>query len=360
MPDNKHLRFLLKLLYAVLIALAIWLLFKYLFPWSLPFIIAFSLAALTNPLVSRLAKKTRLSRGASSALVTTAVLLLFFTVVTVIITQLLFELGELLVRLPDVIAELPDLSAAVEEKLFGHILAMPASVQAFLGGILSSIRDWLSTLPAIFSGWLVEAVSSFAAGIPNFFVFLITTCISTYFMSGSYNDIKAFIMRCIPKRFHRQVRSTKGTLQLSFFSWLRVQLILTLITFAELAVALLVIRVDYPLIMAAVTALVDLVPLLGTGIILIPWAIFSLMRGRAVEALSLVLLHILVNVARRVIEPKLLSEKLGLHPLVSLIAVYIGYKALGVVGMICLPFVIIMLKQLQEQENLELLQLTKN
>lgn len=354
MPENKHLRFFLKLLYAGVAVLAVWLSFRFLLPCLLPFIIAFAIAGLVEPLVRTLCENGRLLRSFSSALVTLTVLLALFALIVLIASRVFLELSNLFENLPTLLAGLPAVSSKIETFIYKYIIAMPPSVQDFLFNISDKLIEQSMGIPVKIYEWLLGKVTSMAVSLPKTVIFFFTTALATFFMSSNYKDVKSFIMRQIPDRFHDRVRKTKGQMKLTLWQWVKAHLLILAITFCELTVGLLFMRVDYAILLAALIAVVDILPVFGTGTILLPWAIIDLISGNGSQCFSLLLLWAVISIVRNIIEPKLIGDRLGLHPLITLIAMYVGYCTLGITGMIFMPLAAIMLKQLNDWEYIKL------
>ena len=136
--------------------------------------------------------------------------------------------------------------------------------------------------------------------------------------------------------------------------YVRSQLLLMLITFAELCVAFTLLGIDYGLLLSAATAVIDALPVFGVGTVLLPWAAYSFLMGNFSLGVGLVITYGAATVLRSCLQAKLLGDQLGLHPLVSLVSIYVGYRAMGVGGMILLPIAATVLKKLNDSKMLRL------
>ena len=324
MPSNKHLRLILKIIYLAVGIVAAVLFFRYLLGWILPFLIAFALAAAIEPAVRYLSEHMRLPRSLASAIMTILILVLFFGLVTVVILRAIFEINRLLDKLPQLLASLPSAYSELEIKIYKYILSLPVSSQEFATDIVKGLLERSAEIPSTLYSKLLAVVSSAAAATPKAILFSVTTALATFFTSSSYRKVKDFILRQIPPKWHEQVLFTKGQLKLTIWQWAKAQLLMLLITFFELMVGFLMLRVDYALLLAAIIAIIDALPVFGTGIVLLPWSVIDLISGNTTRGIALLILYVLTYLVRRIIEPKLIGDKLGLHPLATLLAMYIG------------------------------------
>lgn len=354
MPSNKHLRLILKIIYIAVGIIAIVLFFRYLLGWLLPFLIAFVLAAAIEPAVKYLNERTRIPRSLASAIMTVLILVIFFGILTAIVLRAIFEIDRLLDKLPQLLTSLPSTYSELEIKIYKYILSLPTSSQEFATNVVKNLLERSAEIPSALYSKLLNIVSSAAASTPKVILFSVTTALATFFTSSSYRKVKDFILRQIPVKWHKQVLFTKGQLKLTIWQWIKAQLLILLITFFELMIAFLMLRVDYSLLLAVIIAIIDALPVFGTGIVLLPWAIIDLVSGNTTRGIALIVLYVLTYLVRRIVEPKLIGDKLGLHPLATLLAMYLGYCTLGVGGMIFMPLVLILLKQLQDTEYISL------
>lgn len=185
-------------------------------------------------------------------------------------------------------------------------------------------------------------------------VTLFFSIIATFFISMDYTNVVSFLARQIPKRHRALLFDIKDFLVHTVLKMIKAYLILMLITFAELSIGFLIIDLDYALLIAAMIALLDLLPVIGTGGIMIPWIAVELFRQNYNLALGLSIIYLIVTVFRNIIEPKIVGDQIGLHPIISLVAIYLGLRTMGVMGMIFMPILAILIKWLCEKEHLKL------
>lgn len=348
MPENKHARLLLRLLYTALALLGLWLFLTVLLPWLLPFLLALLLAwALERP-VAFLTQRLSLPRWAAAAICTVVLSLLLCGALGLVLWRLGYEASLLLGRLPTLLSALPSLGAALEDWAYRFLVAAPVGLQEFLRDALDNLVSRGIAIPNQFYDALAGLVGSVLSALPDIGLFLFTTALATYFTSASRPGVLAFLRRQIPRAWRPRLDAARRLLRGTLGGWLRAQGLLMLVTFGELTVGLLLLRVDLAVLLAALTALLDALPVFGTGTVLLPWAVFSLLSGNWSRALGLVVLYGVISAVRSLLEPKLVGERLGLPPLAALLAMYVGFRAFGVAGMILAPLCAILLKQFHD------------
>lgn len=295
--QEKQRAFLVRTAYWAVWTALLWLGVRYLLRWLLPFILALGLAALVEPVIAWCRRRMGLKRGFTAAVVTIAVTAAILALAAVIVWQLIRQ------------------AAVLAERA---------------------------------SGACITAAGALAAALPGVFLFCGTTALAVFFTTGSYPRIMAFFRRQLGTRLDR-ARGVKANLLSTLGKWFRAQAILLGVTFCELLAGFLLMGQRYALLLAAVTALVDALPVFGTGTVLLPWAAACLLLGQAPRAVALAALYAVISAVRSFLEPKVMAAQAGLPPLAALAAMYAGFRAFGVAGMILLPVALLFVKQLHDQ-----------
>lgn len=347
MPENRHLRFLLILLYIILGVLGAYLIFKYVLKWLLPFVIAFIVAAMLKRPTAFLTKKLHLTRGFVSIFM---VIFVYGVVGTGIGLLTSFTIGQLrafAADLPSYLSALPDVLNGLWSDMIDLVQKLPETVsEPILTFIESAISDF--SAPSMNVGSIFGTVKSVAFSIPTILIFTIAMLASTFYLLKDFDRIMVFLAAQIPDRITESVTRLKKHMVTTLGRWFRAMGIIILITFAELTIGFLIIDLDYALLVAAIVALIDALPVFGTGTVLIPWAVYLLLTGNYSRALYILLLYGIITIIRNIIEPRILGDHIGLNPLVMLICFYLGYITLGLVGMFVLPVLLVCLDKLQE------------
>jgi len=318
---------------------------RWLLPWLLPFFIAWGIAALLEPAVVRLCRK-----GVRRGVAACVCLLIAFAVLGILLwmllSRLMAELSGLLVRLPEILTGISDTLRNWEVALASYLDKTPEGLRQWTDRALDSVVSSLTTLPGKLSAHVLRIVPAVASSAPAVLLFAVTVVIGTFFISSSYPDLLHGAARHLPEQFLCRARLMRRDLRRTLGRWFRAQLIMLLITFAALTAAFLLLRVDYALLLALVTALIDALPVLGTGTVLLPWTLYAFLTGQIPLGVGLAITYAGVTVLHQSIQAKLLGDQLGLHPLAMLLAIYLGFRICGVWGMLGFPILAVSLKQI--------------
>ena len=343
----KTVRLLEKLIYAAVILAALWLTTRYLLRWIAPFIPAFILAASIEGPVKKLCCGGW-GRKWASAVMTLAVLSLLAGACIAAASASVSRLSLLIGELP----ELAEKAAAFVARAKQLLSRLSSSSGGFLGKYISRMLedsvDGIANVPEL----ILRKVLSVAAGVaqagPDVLLFVATAWIGTYFLSASYEKTVAFLACQLPEKALRRLSELSHHLRDSFSGWLRAQLILMLITFFELLAAFLIMHIKGAGLLAGMTAVIDALPVFGTGIVLLPWAVYSMLAGDTARAIGLSVSWGVISVVRSCVQAKLLGDQIGLDPLASLFAIYVGWRVCGVFGMIVFPLLLVLLQKLND------------
>ncbi len=346
-------RIILLLLGLLLGAGALWLALRFLLPWTAPFLAAWGLAALLEPAVGFLARH-RWPRAAAAALCTIAALSLLLWGLAVLAGRGLSAAAALARILPVLMEALGRRLQQLEEIIKEHIRSVPEPAADLLRRSLPAFGSTLAALPAQLSQGAVGLLTRTAQASPDTLLFLVTAGLGTYFLSAAFPTVNAFLLAQLPTDFRRRLEGLGGDLKNGFGGVLRAQLILMGMTFFELLAAFLLLRVHSAAMLAAGTALIDALPVFGTGVVLVPWALACLLLGRTRRALGLLLCWGVVSLVRSCAQAKLLGDQIGLHPLASLLSVYVGWRVCGVWGMLAFPPLLMALIRLNDRGVVQL------
>lgn len=327
------------------IFLAVRLGVRYLLPLLLPFLLGAVLALAAEPVVGLLNRKLGFSRGWGAGIGVTFAIGLFALLVMLLAALIIRELGMLAGALPDLGETAKSGLAALSDWLKDLTRFAPKSVrkplsdsisQLFSGG--SALLDRLTEVALSLAGGVLRAVPDSALGLG-------TAVISAYMISARLPRLRAGIKGLLGERL-RPVLETLGRIKTAVLGWLQAQFKLMAVTWAVMSVGFLVLRIPYGLLWAAVVALVDAFPVLGTGTVLVPWSLICFLQGDSGRGIGLLGIYGAATLIRSALEPKLVGKHLGLDPLVTLFALYAGYKLWGLLGMLLAPLLAVAATQL--------------
>ncbi len=351
MDDAFLRRFLLRAASAAAAAALGYAALRYLLPCLLPFLLAAAAAAAMEPTVRFLRVRLRLRRGFSSLLLTLFLLFLLGGLLSLLVTTLVGEARNLLENVP---ALLDAANAAVDSLLeradrFGA--AAPPWLRSYIEQTLARHAAGAGELFGALARRLLSRLGSFAAALPSLFLGVATTVLAIYFTSSSWPELSGFVSAHLSARARRRLCFLRAGVTRSLARWLRAELTLCAVTFAEVFAGLLFLRRPYALLLAFVITLVDALPVFGTGTVLLPWAAAELLFQNAADAVFLAALYLVTLTVRNVLEPRLLGAQAGLPPVASLFAMYLGFRLSGVAGMVLLPFLLLLGAQLLRRET---------
>lgn len=336
------------LLYGLVSLFAVWLTAKYLLPIGLPFLLGYGLARLAEPGVRFLMKKARFPRAFGAILCITAL----FTLVGLLLWFLgrtLFAQAETLVdRLPALLDTLKGPAGRLKERLLGLTGRLP-------DGAAAAAQQWLerffgggSVLLETASGWLLNAATAVMGMLPDLMLFLLTALLSSYLFSIELPKLGQRVRKHLPEDWLSRAGTLLRKLRHALGAYFRAELRLCLITCAVVTAGLFLLRVDSALLLGLGIAVVDVLPVFGIGTVLIPWGVVSLLLGDTAFGLKLLLLYLLAALTRSFLEPRVVGRQMGLHPLLTLAAIYSGFCLFGIFGMILLPIAIMVCKQIYD------------
>ncbi len=320
--------------------IAVYLAFRYLLVLLLPFGIALGISLLIRPLAARLSARTKIPQAIWAAillLVTVGGILFLLGVAT---QRLVLELEQLLERLLadgdtlDPVGMLTDRIALLRrlEQSEGA-----DSLRNMLAQMLSGTASALSAEIPAFLGRVITA-------LPTVLLVVLITVIAGFYFSMDDGRIFHALTEHLPTRIRTRLPIWRTRLRRVSWGYLRAYLLLWGLTVVELFIGFAILRLDYAFLLALVIAFVDLLPIFGVGTVLIPWAIVALLQQNYFLGFGLVILYGVALILRQIIEPHLLGQSLGLHPLLTLFATYAGWQLFGFWGMLLAPFVALLCK----------------
>ena len=326
--------FLTNILYWTLIAAAVYLAFEYLLPISVPFILGLLIASLVVRISRKLGCSHKLLRIGLAILVYGLIGLL----VTLALTQGIAAASKIVKWIPDIYEQklLPFVTLCYDWFLL-RIQRLDPTVISTLETLLEGVLSALKNLVTYLSGVAVNLVSGIATGVPSLILSVLAMIFSTVFVVGDYEGITAFAAGNIPAGIKKVLRNIRIYLTDTLFVVIRSYALIMLLTFTELSILFSLFDIGNSVLKAALIAMLDILPILGTGGIMIPWAVISLALGSTGLGLKLLLIYIIVTVVRNYVEPKIVGAQLGLHPIITLVSMFIGLRLFGFWGLFGLP-----------------------
>lgn len=351
---SKRRRFLINLLYWVAILAIVYLCFRYLLKLLMPFVIALLVAWLLRPICRWYGKKNL--HGQLYTALVVATVMIFYLIIGGLITLVLINVGaniaQRLSGLPALYTQtiepgLSELYASAEELVSRFDPRLEAVVNRVMPEIISSLGSAVSR----FSVTAVTKLTSLATSIPNALLNAAICIISTIFMATTFEAIIRFLKKNLPEK----VTETAGYVVKSFRNVIMKYgisyLIIMLMTFGEIAIGLLIIGKPHALLIAALIAVFDIFPIVGAGLILLPWTVITFIQGNVLQGIGMAILYVVVIIVRQIMEPRIVGRQVGLPPLVTLACMFVGTSLFGGVGLFGLPILAAILTNLNDDPD---------
>lgn len=313
----------------------------------MPFLVAFIISLIIEPAIKFIMRKTNLTRRTSSIIIFILVFVIILGLLAWGLITLFSESSSLLQSLNDYFDKLYiQFQGLISQFNFDKIHLSEEVLQVIqnsTGDILETASNWLRNG---LTG-LINVVTS----IPSIAICFGITIIALYFICVDKIYIIDQIEHHLPKvwvmRMGRHLKDLISTLG----GYLKAEATLILVSFVISLIGLYVLEftgfnIQYPLLMALFIGFVDALPILGSGTVMIPWAIICAVNGDINLGIAIIILLIIMSIARQVLEPKLVSKNIGVHPIFTLIAMYTGFKFIGIMGLLIGPIVLIIIKNI--------------
>ncbi len=357
---EKRKAFIINFIYAVICVGLFYVFIKYCLGVLAPFIIAFILAyALQRP-IKWAKKKLRLkSHGIISFLLVLLVVCIVFGALSIAVLVLFNELKSFASYLTTQFSSIDELIVTLENYAMGVIVRLPESVRGTIGDYVTNAFDSLgkgqseldlSMLSAPLSGaWSV------VKSLPSTILSVVVAVVSCFFMASDYDKVKELVLGFFSDVKRKSIVKTKRTATKAIAKLLKAYVTIMAITFAEMFLGLFLLKLigvydgSYIAIISFVTCIIDIIPVLGTGTVLIPWAVYNLIFGNFGMGVGLLVIYAVITVIRQIVEPKLVANEAGLPAIVTIMAMFIGVRIFGAFGIILLPFTVIILKLLYDE-----------
>lgn len=327
----------------VVVFFLIWGIIRYFLPLVSPFLLGWLIASMAEPMTAFLSRRLRLGRTASAGVSVSLVLTVLLGLVWLLGALGYREIAGLAARVPEYAGALTGKFGQMRDWLLALVNRLPGGLGELMGKTVTGLFTEGSILLDKAASGAISAAGSVAGRIPGGALLLGTAVVSAYMISGQYPDLMDRLTDNprFRERWEPMLRRLWDTVRL----WLKAQLKLSALTFAIVGAGFLLLRVENWAAWALVTALVDAVPILGTGTVLIPMALIAFLWGEQARGIGLAALYATAMLTRSAMEPRLVGRQLGMNPLLTLMALYAGYRIWGIWGMILSPILAVTVHQ---------------
>ncbi len=363
---EKKKNFIINTTYITILVALFYLFFKYALGTIFPIICSLIIAMVLQKPVNFLCKKTPLKRGIISVFL---VLLSFLLVVSVFGLIILWVGSEfkgffryLMIQLEDI----PTLIENIKGYLANILALLPEKAEIATLNFINEKLDTLITAPEMmlpessgldfsFLSTPLLGIWNTAKQIPTTLVSIVVALVACCFMTSDFKSVKSLVLGFFTNETKQKIVRAKRLLIPSLGKMLKAYTIIITITFCELSLGLSILSLlkiysgNYIFVIAALTAIIDIVPVLGTGTVLIPWALYNFISGNYSLAIGLLVIYACITVIRQVIEPKLVAAQLGIPAFLTIVSMFIGSQIFGVIGIFILPITIVMIKLLNDE-----------
>lgn len=324
----------------MLLAALVFVLFRFLVPLLLPFLGAFAVAALARPPARFFHRRLRLPYKLAASVLVTLFYLLLCVLVLILATELFSFAGSMAGVFDKSIAPLLD---TVFERLIALLDGRIAGAATFLENLR---RNLLESLGARVAEISTNVLTSLAQATPQALLTVIFTVIASFFFALDHERLHRILQRRMKKERYETYLRGREKLKKTVGTFARSYALIFLITFVQLAVGLLVSGVRDPFLFAALIAVFDILPVVGSGMVLLPWALITLLTGNTARGIALLCVYLFVVVSRQFLEPKIVGKNTGMHPLLTLILMYTGLRLFGGVGLFGFPLLAALLLEM--------------
>ncbi|MGI6227928.1 MAG: sporulation integral membrane protein YtvI [Peptococcales bacterium] len=330
-------------------ALGLFLLYG-LFTIGFPFLLALLCVILLEPIVEYIVKKFKISRTFTSVIISSIFSLLFFVAMILLVSKAAREIVGMSSSVIRVLKQMAGNIDFYSNKTQNIFLALPPEFQAGLNQLLSSLLDSLQGIFGILAGYSLNI----ATAIPNLFIETIVFFIAFFIISFTLPNINKGFLSFFDPSTHKRVQLVMKNLYKAVIGFIRGQIIISILIFIVTSAGFHFLKVKYAFATALLVTLIDFLPIVGAGTVMMPMAIYNLFQGNNYLALGLIIHYGLLIVLRRVLEPKIIGDAMGIGALSALASMYIGFKLTGLIGLILGPTVVIVFHALVKEEVIKI------
>lgn len=339
---EKYKKFIYISLSVILGIILAYALVKYIILIAVPFIFAFFTVASLKNTVNKISKKTKIPQ-------IIIVILLSIIVLSIVTAIIIFFAGSI-----EDIIEMFKIELSKENNVFEILISKIREVEARLPFLkkLDNTNGGIVSIFAEIVGDVVKKcsleITMLVTNIPKLILTAFVTIMALFYFTKDYDKIKELSIKYLPKKAYRVSAFMKNNIINVLTKYLKSYLLLFVLTFSQLLAGFLILGIKSPLAPALIIGILDMLPVLGSSMILIAWALIMLLYGNIKTGVGLIILAVIIYIIRQLAEPKLLSKQMNVHPLITLFFMYAGFKLSGILGMLFAPIIPFILKPVIE------------
>lgn len=335
---EKKRRFIINIVFFGLIGLLFWAGVKYVMPVLVPFVLAFVISSLIRIPVKKLYGTSETKNRIISIVTCIVFYGVVFSLLGILGVKIYHLVSDFLTSIPTIYQE--DIVPAFNlmfEMIERTLASMDPQIAEEISNIFQTFTNDIGEYVKTFSINAIKVVSGSLASIPTFIIKLIIMIISTFFFMIDYNKILVFFIGLIPVGKEGAVTHFIQYFKSTILIYAKSYSLLFLLTYSELTIGFTLLRIPYAPLIALLVAVFDILPILGVGGILLPWVVILFIMKNIPMAIGMLVLYLAITFIRNTVEPKLVGQQIGLHPLATLVAMYLGLRLLGFLGMFLFP-----------------------
>jgi sporulation integral membrane protein YtvI len=329
-----YVKIIINFIFAILVALFLMLVLPRILKFFLPFVIGWIVAMIANPLVHFLEKRVKIVRKHSSAIIIAMVILIIVGAATLLTVVIVKEAKGLMNDVPEIVETVKEQFEQASRYIDKATAPLPDNIQAAISnaidGLDNSVSEYMNNKDIL----SVSSAGNLVGNVAEGFLAVIVTILSAYFFAAGRNELTAGLRRKLPESIQNYWRLIFDNFKSAFGGYFKAQFKIMLVLTVIMFIGFEILQVGYSFLFAIGIAFLDLLPVFGTGAILWPWAIMDMLSGNYFRAIGLVVIYLICQIVKQVLQPKMVGDSIGLHPLATLIFMYIGYRFYGILGII--------------------------
>lgn len=339
--------FLINVGFFTTMILLIFLSFKFLFSSFLPFLIAFLIASSVQKPSVCISERIHLKQGLCAVLLSVLIFVLLISIMFFAGYSFVAKAKDIFSNISDILVDVSKIFSDIQSKIFGLFKNFSPKINVKAENIVLGFFDDTATRITSVLSKLAEKI---VKRTPSFLFSTIVTLVATCYISKDFNQLVRFYKNLFGDKIYNKTFRIKEIIKHSVVKFIKGYLILLLLTFVQLLIGFYLIGIEYAVVLAVLISIVDLLPVLGTGTILVPWGIANIILGDS-RGVWVIILYIIITVLRNFAEPKVIGKQIGINPLFTLIAMFLGLKLAGFLGLIIFPIVLIVVIEYNKNEN---------
>lgn len=309
----------------------------------IPFVIAYIFALAINPLMRKMCNKLKIPRTAAAIFIIVVILGGLGSIIFWVILQIINELKEVY---QEIIYNHDSIIRAIEnikDSFQGFYDAMPTQIQTTMRSLSDSIYATFDKFVNQNSAPIVHSAGNIAKSLPKILITSIVFILALFFMISDFETVNNAVKKPFSNKTKKKFMLLSHQIKVYLGGYVKAQAIIMSVVFVVLSIGLTLINIPYAMLIALGIALLDALPIFGSGAVLWPWSIIGFISGNLRIGFGMIVMYVIIMVVRQSIEPKIVSKNIGMNPILTLMSMYTGFKAIGVGGMILGPITLIII-----------------